>query len=270
MMFLELNMRIMKFKRNIHQKRTISMITLVVLLPVIGIIYSPILMGMGLKNGFITSSAIIFSIWLVLSLFIGRAASCGYTCPYGAIQEITGGWILNRRVRNPRLAQLKYLVFIIFMTSVAFSIFKLGGLKGVNFFALNSVISTPGPSLILPFIAIPIFIVIISLMSMIFGSRAFCRYLCPQSVLLIVGTEIGKLLQINCLSLDSHPEKCTNCDICNQACPMGLEISQMVRNDSLENVDCIMCGECVHACPKEVIKYSPVKKIIKKKNSGLQ
>ncbi len=40
---------------------------------------------------------------------------------------------------------------------------------------------------------------------------------------------------------------CTDCESCDLACPMGLEIS---NKDKVTHIDCHLCGDCLHACPE--------------------
>ena len=47
---------------------------------------SPVLIIMGGFEGYITMSFVIFSIWFISSLFVGRAY-CSYICQWGAAQE---------------------------------------------------------------------------------------------------------------------------------------------------------------------------------------
>jgi ferredoxin len=37
---------------------------------------------------------------------------------------------------------------------------------------------------------------------------------------------------------------------------MGLDVNYMVKNDTMDDLNCILCGECVENCPKNVINYS--------------
>jgi len=39
---------------------------------------------------------------------------------------------------------------------------------------------------------------------------------------------------------------CTNCAICDLACPMGLDIATV---DSVKHIDCHLCGDCLSVCP---------------------
>jgi len=39
---------------------------------------------------------------------------------------------------------------------------------------------------------------------------------------------------------------CTNCGVCDLACPMGLDIATV---DTVKHIDCHLCGDCLPACP---------------------
>jgi ferredoxin-type protein NapH len=227
--------------------RSYILVALVIMLPILFSIYSPILLSVGIRNGIITASFIVFAVWFILSLFMGRSASCGYTCPYGALQELLGKHVLNKKPKHVKADKVRYIVFVLFFLMVSYFILKIGGLKGVNLFAPNG-----NPQMV---ILIPAFIITIGLLSVIFGSRAFCRYLCPQGVFLTIGAKLGRILKIPSLHLISD-HNCSNCKLCDKSCPMGLNVSDMVKSNSMENLNCILCGECIEKCPKETIKYS--------------
>ncbi|GAB4331169.1 MAG: hypothetical protein Kow0037_07490 [Calditrichia bacterium] len=39
---------------------------------------------------------------------------------------------------------------------------------------------------------------------------------------------------------------CTNCKVCDRACPYNIEVSRL---EKVQDLDCTMCGDCVAACP---------------------
>ena len=108
--------------------RTYILISLMLLLPLLAALYSPFLMVEGVKSGIITLSFLVFAVWLILSLFMGRSVSCGYTCPYGALQEILGGYT-NKKPRSQRANKIRYPFAVLFIIIVSYSILKIGGLK---------------------------------------------------------------------------------------------------------------------------------------------
>ncbi|MFA0832744.1 MAG: 4Fe-4S binding protein [Methanobacterium formicicum] len=230
--------------------RNYILIGLVIMLPVLFSFYSPVLIVWGIEGGVITASIIIFAAWFILSLFMGRSVSCGYSCPYGALQEIFGGKVLKKKPKS-EASKIRYLVFGLFLLIMLYFTLKIGGMKALDLFASNGAYSA-SQSLIL----IPISIMAIALLAMIFGSRAFCRYLCPQGVFLTIGARLGKKIRIPSLHLTPTPENCSNCKLCDKSCPMGLKVNHMVTINAMDNDNCILCGECIDKCPKDAINYS--------------
>ena len=50
---------------------------------------------------------------------------------------------------------------------------------------------------------------------------------------------------------------CISCGKCSRACPMGLDVKQMVSEGINSNcTECIQCGACVDECPQKVLRYS--------------
>lgn len=240
------NLEVIHMKMQEIRLRNYILIILVIMLPIIFILYSPVIMAWGIVNGIITASVIVFALWFILSLFMGRSASCGYTCPYGALQELLSKYTSKKKPKY-KADKIRYFIFILFLLVVSYFILNNGGLKGVDLFAFNS-------SLLI--ILIPVFIITIGFLSLIFGSRSFCRYLCPQGVFLTIGAKIGRKIRIPSLHLKSVENNCTNCKICDKSCPMGLNVSNMVSNSTMDDHNCILCGECIDKCPKEAINYS--------------
>ena len=236
--------------------RSYILLALVIMLPILFSFYSPVILAWGMLNRIITLSSLIFVTWFILSLFMGRSASCGYTCPYGALQEILGGRILKKKPKSEKADKIRYLVFVLFLLMTSYFILKGGGFKGVDLFASNGTYSILGLTSSNLVILIPVSIIAIGLLSIIFGSRAFCRYLCPQGVFLTIGAKLGRKIKIPSLHLRSNHNDCSNCKLCDKSCPMGLNVTQMVENNTMDNLNCILCGECIEKCPKEAINYS--------------
>ena len=72
---------------------------------------------------------------------------------------------------------------------------------------------------------------------------------------MIIGTKIKNLLKYPSLHLEAYPEKCINCRLCAEKCPMSLNVNEMAAKKDMRNSECILCGACVDACPKKAIKY---------------
>ncbi len=87
--------------------------------------------------------------------------------------------------------------------------------------------------------------------------KAACHYICWMAPFMIIGEKLGQLLHIPQLHIGAKAEKCISCKQCNKACPMGLEVEQLVKTKgSCMSAECIQCGACVDQCPKKVLHYT--------------
>ena len=148
------------------------------------------------------SALLFFIIPLLFALAYGRVF-CAGVCPLGAIQELTG----FMPVKLPKTVE-------IILASVPFIYLALA----VLFASTNSQFIICRYD---PFIGIfrldatytMIIFGTLLLLAGIFVNRPYCRYLCPYGVLLNVFSRFaGKHLTIT-------PAECTNCRLCEEACP---------------------------------------------------
>ncbi|MEI8225207.1 MAG: 4Fe-4S binding protein [Bacteroidota bacterium] len=148
------------------------------------------------------SALLFFIIPLLFALAYGRVF-CAGVCPLGAIQELTG----FMPVKLPKTVE-------IILASVPFIYLALA----VLFASANSQFIICRYD---PFIGIfrldatytMIIFGALLLLAGIFVNRPYCRYLCPYGVLLNVFSRFaGKHLTIT-------PAECTNCRLCEEACP---------------------------------------------------
>ena len=89
--------------------------------------------------------------------------------------------------------------------------------------------------------------------SVFLGRRGFCHSLCWMAPFMTLGRLIANKLNLPRLKLQAQKEKCLQCGECEQACPMSLPVRKMVNSQSMENIDCILCGVCVNTCQYQVI-----------------
>lgn len=234
-----------------------------VVMPISFNFVSPVLIIMAGFDATINFSFILFSAWFVSSLFLGRAY-CAYACQWGAGQEVYAN--MNSKPLDPktkrRNSKIKYAVFVLWIAFIIMGPIAAGGY--INGFQpgypnlpgdvqWSSFDATAPGSLIFYF---GIQISIVFLFCGIGGNRSFCRYACPMGVLGIIGTKIKNTLKYPSLHLESDKEKCTQCTQCSKACAMGLDVHEMVDKGDMMNNDCIMCGMCIDACPRNVIDYA--------------
>lgn len=233
--------------------RKALMIFSFVLMPVTFAYISCPIVVEGAKKGIITGGLMIFIILFISSLFLGRLW-CGWLCPAGGLQEIYFN-INNRPTNIIKLNWLKYLVFpvIIFIPLIS-AIRSAGGLTKIDpFYFTDHGISIAEQGAYIIFFAQIAFITAFAIPA---GRRGFCHYFCPIAVIMIVGRKISNLIRWPALRLSADARRCIDCRRCSKDCPMGLDVNSMVRQERMEDAECILCGCCVDACKEQAIRYS--------------
>jgi polyferredoxin len=92
--------------------------------------------------------------------------------------------------------------------------------------------------------------------ALIHGRRAACHYTCWMAPFMVIGSSIGRLLQLPQLHIEADKDKCISCGKCSRVCPMGLDVKELVKNGrNSKCTECIQCGACIDECPKSVLKY---------------
>ena len=82
-------------------------------------------------------------------------------------------------------------------------------------------------------------------------NRAFCKYLCPVTVMLKAGS------RFSLLKIEGEKSKCTACGACTRSCPMDIEVMKYVQgNERVLSTECILCLTCTTACPEEILSVS--------------
>jgi len=83
---------------------------------------------------------------------------------------------------------------------------------------------------------------------MLKDNRAFCKYLCPITVILKITS------RFSFLKIEGNKEKCTECGACNKACPMDINIMEYVNNgERVLSTECIFCLTCTTVCPEAIL-----------------
>jgi len=196
-----------------------------------------------------------------VGVLVGRAV-CGWACPIGLLQRATGKvprtikrkypWVkkLGKHKIEHYLRYTKYFVFIGLVIVTTFLIgFMFTDICPVGFLVGTIPISVLNPGRYFPneffYIALIIFILFVILIFTI--ERGWCRYFCP------VGAMLAPFNKISFLQISVNKKKCTDCNLCSDVCPMGIDVPNMHRN-----MECILCGKCVEACQRNGIKFERI------------
>ncbi len=83
-----------------------------------------------------------------------------------------------------------------------------------------------------------------------FRGRGYCYY-CP------LGTVLAFLGKISGMKIITNNTECINCNQCNLACPMAIDIkSKALKGEPVNSLRCVGCGHCVDACTTETLSYT--------------
>lgn len=205
---------------------------------------------LSLKNFYMTLDNFIGAFLpLLLAFFLGTVF-CSWICPYGYLSEMV--FHLRRRINRPESIRgnssmvavwckisiffIGIILFLIFSTTPVLNQLSLPAWYtrffqyyfGQGYFSLS------------------IFaIAAILFVEFLFKKRLWCRYICPQSVLIILVKRINssrlmvKYDPNKCLCKNETRERCTN------VCTLGLRPKNVGRVNEYE---CTNCGDCTGAC----------------------
>ena len=237
---------------NRQKKRLTLAVVMVLLFPVTYYYFSPYLLIMGAAEGVIVGDIIAFAGLFVSSLFFGRAW-CGWICPAGAEQELcskVNGQGFNGKKRN----LIKYFIWVPWISIVVVMFIQAGGVKSIDplyqtYYGISISDVTSG----ILFAAIAGAFAVFALVA---GKRSACHTICWMAPFMIIGRKIRNAANWPALQLEADQSRCINCKKCSRVCSMSLDVNAMVHSQSMENSECILCGQCVNNCPKGVIKYA--------------
>jgi len=192
------------------------------------------------------SSTLLFGAFLpvILASFLG-AVFCSWICPYGLISELNQS--LNRKVRGVTIRKRAngFKTKIIFFGMILAAMALLGGTPILNQFSMPGWYSRAFQSWFLQGVVPAGAFLLLAAMAvdLISGQRFWCRYCCPQSIILhIVQSRSPKRLRIV-----FDPTQCT-CDKespCRSACPLSLNPK---GSQNILELECSNCGDCATEC----------------------
>ncbi len=231
--------------------RKLLLIISLMLFPITIWYMSPYLIIRGALEGIISGSFIVFVCMLVGSVFFGRIF-CGWFCPMGGMQECL--FAANENV--PKQGWKNYIKYVIWVAWIAAIIICFIFRKEeitIDFFYMTAHgISIAEISDYVIYYGV-IFLVMIP--AVLFGKRTFCHYFCWMAPFMVLGRKIRYFLHLPGLHIASEREKCVSCKKCNQNCPMGLDVAELVKDNHDFGAECIQCGSCIDHCPKKVLSY---------------
>ena len=217
--------------------------------PVVLNYLSPYLIIMGASEGIISGSMIMFGIMFLSSLFFGRAF-CGWVCPASGMQESTQRF-RTKKAKTGAGNIVRWIIWILWLGIIAMVFIKAGGMTKADFlYNSPGFISLLQPNMVFIYLIV---ILLVFAMTMIWGQRAFCKYICWMAPFMIIGDRIRRWLKIPGIYLKEDKSKCIECGRCTKECPMDIDVKNMVQKENIYSTECIMCLNCADVCPKNAI-----------------
>ena len=189
-------------------------------------------------------SNLVLGVAIVVATILVGNAFCGWVCPFGALQDVIT-WV-RTKLRLPtvgvparvdkvlRYGRFVVLAVVMWMSYTTMKLWFFDYDPYVTLFGLHwlyefSVEMWPALA-ILGVVIVGSFVV----------ERAFCRYLCP------LGGVFAILGHLSLTRIRRSPATCTDCTLCDKACPVGIEPA---KAQPFANTDCIGCMDCLTTCP---------------------
>lgn len=176
-------------------------------------------------------------ILFLAGILLGRFF-CGWLCPFGFIQDLLYKIPTKKLVIENRFATfIRWSIFIILVIIIPYITLEPWFCKLCPAGTLEAgipqiLLHPPLRSLIGFLFAIKIFILAIFIISSIFISRPFCRFVCP------LGTILSVFNKISFYQLEVKPT-CSQCGLCKPKCPVNIEVYE-----DPNSTHCIRCHEC--------------------------
>jgi len=194
---------------------------------------------------------------LVVYVLVRGRVFCGWVCPVNLILEIVEflarplrSWMRRhgqaKEAFGHRLNRHTKIV-------VAAGVLVLSALCGIPVFELVSPVGALFRWLVLG-ASVGVWILLaLVILEVFFPGRLWCRKLCPLGGFYELVGRLG-LLSV------TIQKGCISCDACKEACLADPDILDPVISGAdkvVRSGDCMLCGKCVKACPKDLLKVRP-------------
>ena len=244
-----------KAKRGRRQAiRTFVLLVSIPLFPVTIWYYSPYLPFMGLMEGVVSGSLLLFATLFIAAIPFGRLF-CGWVCQAGAIQHFEAQSV-GKPLRHNWARWIKFLVWAPWAGGILALLLRAlqagKGLRPDFFYNTDHGISL---TMAASYVIYGVVLFLVILLAVLVGKRGFCHTACWIAPFMVFGRGLGSLLRLPSLRLRADPAACNSCGLCDRNCPMSLPVKELVlERAGVSDRDCILCFQCADCCAKHAIK----------------
>jgi glutamate synthase (NADPH) small chain len=221
------------------RKRLIFLVSIVTSLWLI----LPLVFGINFFNHHIFGTPWFF-IYLLIVFLMGRRADCSWNCPCAGLRDTAGEPFRNRTIKGPLAFVLQNLKWVALASALPI---------------LWVIVIQPqaewGGDYYRAFWTVHLNLFFISLLIIpLTGNRNYCRYLCPW------GAMYGLIGRVGFFRIAVDQERCTPCNLCENACDMGIPLRRLIaEHGEIKVTDCVGCGRCVQVCPHQALHIEDVR-----------
>ncbi|MBE6502833.1 MAG: 4Fe-4S ferredoxin [Methanobrevibacter sp.] len=185
--------------------------------------------------GVFEAAVIHYAIAKIFGPFLFGRGWCGYACWTAMILDLLPYKTPNKKLDHKRekYGYIKYILFIISPILVS-ALFILKMATNTTMFYLFIIVN------------ILYYIIGIILAYHLKDNRAFCKYICPITVFLKIGSKYSLL------KIKYDENKCDDCKKCYRSCPMDVDICSNDKNKT-NATECILCMSCAKSCKKNAL-----------------
>ncbi len=190
--------------------------------------------------GILTKGVIHYAIAKIFGPLIWGRGFCGWACWTAAILE----WLPIKK-GLPIPAHLKRIRYVALIISIAL---PLSLVFFFNYRVIGNYVYRQERQWM--FVGNGIYYIIaIPLAFTLNDPRAFCKIVCPVSLVMKVPT------LVSAIKLGPSGKECNGCGACIKRCPMDIDVMSFIkRGQKVMSTECILCDECRLFCPTGAIK----------------
>ena len=191
--------------------------------------------------GFFSKGFIHYAIAKLFGPLIWGRGFCGWACWTAAILEWLPISSKNKKAVDPKYKNLRFIVLFISLAIPAYLVFVLNYDVRRNYIFQQEMLWMYTGNLLYYLIGIPLAFILKD-------KRAFCKYVCPVSLVMIPGSKLSAI------NIKPSGKECIQCGNCNKACPMDIDVmSYMLAGKKINHSECILCDDCQVVCPTGAI-----------------